>query len=184
GSAKDLPPPPHFPAPGSWTLGMPDLVLQPVRAYHLEAEGKDVYRNFVLPVDFKEDRWLSGTEFQPDNRAVVHHMVLYLDPTGRSAAMDGKEAEPGYTVPGIGIGIPNAQFGEVWVPGSMARPLPPGIAVKIPAGTKLVLQVHYHKSGKTEVDRSRTALYFMKAPVEKQLRVALMGDENLLLPPG
>jgi hypothetical protein len=184
GSRKDLPPAPRFAAPGSWTLGTPDQVLQPVRAYHLEAEGKDVYRNFVLPIDVKEDQWLSGVEFQPDNRAVVHHMVLYLDPTGRSAQLDGKETEPGYTVPGIGIGVPNAEFGEVWVPGSMARRLPPGVAVKVPAGAKLVLQVHYHKSGKPDVDRSRAALYFIKTPVEKQLRMAAMGNVTLLLPPG
>src|SRR5262249_34481962 len=140
--------------PGTWVLGKPDMIVQPVRDYHLESEGRDVYRNFVLPVEFKEDRYLTGMEFKPGNRAVVHHVVVYFDPSGKSAQMDGKETEPGYTVPGTGIGVEPALWGEVWVPGSAPRMLPPGIVTKIPAGAKLVMQVHYHKDGKPETDRS------------------------------
>jgi len=184
GDPKDLPPAPKFPDPNRWTLGQPDLVLQPVRPYHLAAEGEDVYRNFVLPIDFKEDRYVQAMEFKPDNRAVVHHIVTYIDPTARSAEMDGKETEPGYTVPGVGIGIENAIWGEVWVPGNEARRLPPGIAIKIPAGAKLVMQVHYHKTGKPEVDRSRMALYFAKGKVEKRIHTFPLGTFFLAIPPG
>src|SRR5262249_18352161 len=151
---------PKFPDPAAWTLGKPDKVLQPVAAYHLEAEGKDVYRNFVMPIDFEKDQYVQGIEFKPENRAIVHHIVAYIDPTVTSAKMDGKEKEPGYTVPGVGIGVLNAEFGEVWVPGNSARMLPKGVVLKIPAGAKLVMQVHYHKSGKPEEDRSTLAMYY------------------------
>jgi len=62
-------------------------------------EGKDIYRNFVLPVDFTEDRYVSAMEFKPGNRAIVHHIVTYIDETGASVKKDGKETEPGYTSP-------------------------------------------------------------------------------------
>lgn len=183
GDPKDLPPAPKFPDPATWQHGKPDVVLQPARPYHLAAEGEDVYRNFVLPIDFKEDRYVQAMEFKPGNRAVVHHIVAYIDPTGKSAEMDGKESEPGYTVPGVGIGVESAIWGEVWVPGNETRRLPPGVALKIPAGSKLVMQVHYHKTGKPEVDRSRMALYYANGRVEKQIHTFPLGSYFLVIPP-
>jgi hypothetical protein len=170
--------------PVGWTLGKPDLVIQPDRDYHLEAEGRDVYRNYVLPVDFSEDRLVTGMEFKPGNRSIVHHIVTYIDPTGACVKMDCKEKEPGYTVPGVGIGIINAIWGEVWVPGNAARFLPPGVATKIPKGAKLVMQVHYHKTGKPEVDRSQMALYYAKGRVERMINTWMMGDMFFELKPG
>ncbi len=184
GDPKDMPPSPRFPDPAGWTLGSPDMVMQPARDYHLEAEGRDVYRNFVLPVDFKEDRLVSAVEFKPGNRSIVHHIVMYMDLKGDSVKLDGKEKEPGYTVPGIGIGVVNAQWGDVWVPGNSPRPLPKGMAIRIPAGCKLVMQVHYHKTGKPEVDRSQMALYFAKEKVEKVIRTTMMGDMLFRITPG
>lgn len=175
---------PAFPPAGTWRLGTPDVVLDAGRSYHLQAEGKDVYRNFVLPIDFKEDRYVSGFEFQPGNRAVVHHIVAYIDPSGESAKLDGHEKEPGYTVPGIGIGIFESQWGDVWVPGSDPRMLPPGVAVKITRGSRIVMQVHYHKDGKTEVDRSRLALYFARAPVQQQMVTLPLGNMSFELRAG
>ncbi len=186
GNLKDLPPRPKFPPAGEWRLGKPDLILQSVRPYHLAPEGKDVYREFVLPVDFQEDRYLSAVECRPDNRAVVHHIILFLDPTGETAKLDGKGAEPGYTVPGIGIGIPQekAIFVAGWAPGNTPHFLPPGVAYRIPAGAKLVLQVHYHKNGKPEVDRSQVGLHFAKGPVDKEMRVRAVLNARFDLKPG
>ena len=191
GNQKDLPPPPHFPAAAGWKLGRPDLVLQPVRPYHLEADGKDVYREYVLPVDHAEDRYLAGVEFQPDNRAVVHHIILFSDPTGESAKLDGHETEPGYTVPGAWISPPGAAWGMQaiwvagWAPGNMSRLLPEGIAYKLPKGSKLILQVHYHKDGKPEVDRSRVAFYFRdKSQVDKVMHVGEVLNFAFDLKPG
>ncbi|HLK60891.1 MAG TPA: hypothetical protein VKU00_30280, partial [Chthonomonadaceae bacterium] len=183
GDPKDLPPPPKFPSTDAWTLGTPDMIVQPVRDYHLEAEGRDVYRNFVLPVDFKEDRYLSGMEFKPGNRAIVHHIVVFFDTSGKSAEMDGKDKEPGYTVPGTGIGV-GALWGDVWVPGSMPRRLPPGVGIKIPAGAKIVMQVHYHKTGKPETDRSRMALYFAPQKPDEVIHVVSDGTFFFNLKPG
>ncbi len=186
GNPKDLPPMPHFRPASDWTLGTPDLVLQAARPYHLEPEGRDVYREFVLPVDFKTDRYVRGVDFMPDNRAVVHHIILFFDLSGKSAELDGKEKEPGYTVPGVGIGIPQEKTVWVagWAPGNTPGLLPPGTAFKIPAGAKLVLQVHYHKDGKTEVDHSRIGLHFAQGQVDKIMQVWGMVNADFDLKPG
>lgn len=184
GNPKELPPPPKLPAAGEWAMGKPDQVLSPVRAYHLEAEGKDVYRNFTLPADFNEDRYVSAFDFKPGNRAIVHHIIAYIDVTGESAkARDNKESEPGWSVSGGGSGIKNDDWGDGWAPGMNPRRLPPGVAVKIPKGAKLVLQVHYHKTGKPEEDRSELALYYAKEPVKKVLQTAVVGNPMFALKP-
>jgi len=186
GDPKDLPPAPRFPSASAWQLGTPDLVLQSVRPYHLEPEGRDVYREFVLPVDYKEDRYIQGVEFKPDNRAVVHHIILFFDTSGKSAELDGKEKEPGYSVPGVGIGVPQEQTIWVagWAPGNTPALLPEGTAFKLPAGAKLVLQVHYHKNGRTEVDRSQVGLHFAKGRVDRVMRVVAVINAGFDLKPG
>ena len=168
GNPADLPPAPKF--RDGWPLGQPDLVLQPTRPYHLEADGSDVYRCYVLPTDFAHDRYVSAVDVQPGNRAVVHHVIAFIDGSGASAKLDGHEKEPGYTSFG-GVGFtPTGSLGG-WAPGMTAHALPNGVATAVPAGARVVLQVHYHKDGKPETDFSRIGLYFAKTQVQKTLHI-------------
>ena len=184
GNPGELPAPPRLPAPGGWPLGTPDAILKPDRDYHVAAEGPDVYRNFVLPADFAKDRYLSAMAFRPGNRAIVHHIIAYIDPKAISVAREGEDGQPGYTVPGTGVGIKDAEWGDGWAAGMEARALPPGVAIKIPAGAKIVMQVHYHKTGKPETDRTEIGLYDAKTPVEHRLQVMAVGNEEIGLTPG
>jgi len=180
GDPKDLPVPAHF--TDGWPLGKPDMVLQPDRAYHVDADGPDVYRCYVIPTDFTHDRYVGAVDVQPGNRTVVHHVIAFIDGTGESAKLDGHEKEPGYTSFG-GIGFtPTGALGG-WAPGITAHYLPPGVATLVPAGARIVLQVHYHKDGKPETDLSRVGLYFAKGPVDKTLHVIPL-IHGLQIPPG
>lgn len=185
GEKKNLPPAPKLFPPGDWPLGKPDVVAAPARPYHLSADGRDVYRNFALPIDFDQDRYVSAFDFKPTNRQIVHHIIAYIDPTGETAAAkEGKETEPGWSVSGGGSGIANAGWGDGWAPGMTPRRLEKGVAVKIPRGAKLVLQIHYHKTGKPEVDQSQVALYFAKEPAQHVLQTAPLGNPLFVLQPG
>jgi len=180
GNPQDLPQPAHF--MDGWPLGTPDKVLQADRPYHVDADGPDVYRCYVLPTDFTHDRYVSAVDVQPGNRAVVHHVIAFIDGTGASAKLDGHEKEPGYTSYG-GVGfMPSGALGG-WAPGITAHYLPGGVATYVPAGARIVLQVHYHKDGKPETDWSRVGVYFAKGPVDKSLHV-LPVIHNLQIPPG
>ncbi len=170
GDLKTAPPVPARPAKG-WALGEPGkpgdpgVVLQPDRAYQLAAEGDDVYRQFVLPIDADQDLYIRGMEFQTDNPGVVHHMIAYFDLSGKSVALTNnmKDGQPGYSVNdagGIGIPFTKTVWAAGWAPGNTARFLPTGCAFRLPKGAKIVLQVHYHKNGAILTDRSRVALHF------------------------
>lgn len=187
GNAKDLPPAPIFPDGKTWKLGTPDAVLEMPEAYTVPAEGKDIYRCFVIPAAFAEEKWVSGVEYKPGNRSVVHHVSVFLDTTGQARKMDEADPGPGYTnpTPGNGPGYsPTAGQLGGWSPGHEPRRLPPGVAIPVPKGADVVIEVHYHLSGKVEKDRSKFGVFLTKEPVKKQLRLGDVSNVAFIIPPG
>ena len=85
GDPRDLPPPRTFPA--LWSAGDPDAVLAPASAFDVPSGDRDLYRCFVVPTAFAEDRFVSVAEFLPGDRRIVHHVIGYIDTTraGRGA---------------------------------------------------------------------------------------------------
>jgi hypothetical protein len=71
-----------------------------------------------------------------------------------------------------------------WAPGNEPCRLPDGIGRPLPRGADVILQVHYHPSGKPERDRSRIGLYFCKAPVRRTLQWNGAANLDFVLPPG
>src|SRR5262249_27397518 len=94
GDAKKLPKLPAFTE--GWQLGKPDLVVTMSKAYQVPATGRDIYRNFVLPLNLNEDKWVTAIELRPSARKVVHHVLYFLDTSGRARARDGQGGQPGY----------------------------------------------------------------------------------------
>ncbi len=168
GNAADLPPLPKF--PDGWRNGEPDLIVAMPESYTVPAEGRDIYRNFVIPTGFTEDRWLSAVEIHPGNRRVVHHVLVHLDVSGKARELDAKDPGPGYRTGG-GVGFSSAGQIGGWAPGNIARRLPDGIAMPVPKNSDIVIQVHYNLNGKPETDRTQIGLYFAKAPVDKRARL-------------
>src|SRR5437660_497133 len=62
-----------------WQLGQPDMIAQMPQPYTLPAEGKDVYRNFVVPLSLDSSRWVRAVELHAGNRQVVHHSFIMFD---------------------------------------------------------------------------------------------------------
>jgi mono/diheme cytochrome c family protein len=181
GNPADLPPAPVFPT--GWTLGEPDLVLGPTEPYRLPAEGRDDYRNFVIPTNFEEDRWVSALQVQPGNRSVVHHVIAFVDTSGRARKLDEAAPGPGYSTFG-GTGVPGSEWLDAWVPGKTVRHLPAGFGKLVPKGADIILQVHYNKTGKPEQDLTTFGLYFCREPVDKRVRVSRLAFLPLRIPAG
>ncbi len=181
GNAQDAPPPKHWAS--DWALGKPDLVLEVGEPYEVIGSGADEYRVFVIPSGLAEGRWISAVDFKPGNPRVVHHILSAFDTTGRARSMDQADPKPGYkTFVGYGRlpnGFPFLPSGSLggWAPGKMPVTLPKEVGRYLPARADVLLQVHYHKSGKTETDASRIGLYFAKGPIRKQLK------GGMVLPP-
>ncbi|HJZ89388.1 MAG TPA: hypothetical protein VKE40_00855, partial [Gemmataceae bacterium] len=49
-----------------------------------------------------------------------------------------------------------------------------------PKGADVILQVHYHRNGKPEKDRTKIGLYFAKKPVERPYQTLVLGPRNPL----
>jgi hypothetical protein len=113
---------------------------------------------------------------------------MYVDQDGQSLPLDAADPGPGYTSSGGGVGFQPRDFLGAflggWAPGNTPRFTPPGAAMKIPANSYLVLQVHYHKNGKPQRDRTRVGLHFAKEPIRQQIRSLPVLNVNMQIPPG
>lgn len=197
GNPKDTPPPQSWDS--EWALGPPDLVLKVSEPFTLGASGPDEYRVFVLPSGLLQGRWIAAVDFKPGNPRVVHHILAAYDVSGNARQLDAADSGPGYATSGGGYGrlpngLPFLPAGQLWgwAPGRRAYWSPEGTARALPAGADVLLQVHYHRSGKPETDASTIGLYFARGPVDKQIRSGivlpprprLFGRPELKIPPG
>lgn len=154
----DLEPPlPSFPS-GS-QLGTPDLVLEMSEEYFIEGNNQDDYRVFVLPTGLTEDKEIAAVEFRPGNTKAVHHALLAFDTDGDGAAMDAQSPEYGYESFGdFGVQVEGNFTG--YTPGIKTVLFPEGIGVTLPAGSDILIQVHYAPLPTDETDKSSINIFF------------------------
>lgn len=168
GDVKNLPAPIVF--SDSWKMGPPDVILTAQSDYQVGPDGIDEYRCFVLPTNFDGDRYVTALEVLPGNQRVVHHVIAFVDTTGRSNTLDAADPKEGYsTSAGFPGFFPSGGLGG-WAPGNQGHELPPGMAKVLPRGANVVMQVHYHRTGKPETDRTQLGLYFAKPPITRAVR--------------
>jgi hypothetical protein len=158
GDPAKLPPAPKF-APG-WAMGVPDVELKMPEAYEIPAEGRDTYRNFVLPLNFTEDKWISAIELRPSATEAVHHVLIFLDTDGSAVKRDARDPQPGYNG-FVSVGL---TYVAGWAPGAGPLELPPDLAWRFPKGANLVLQTHISPKGKALKEATSIGLRFAKEP--------------------
>ncbi|MDQ2713205.1 MAG: cytochrome c, partial [Acidobacteriota bacterium] len=99
GNEADLPPAPQFES--NWQMGPPDLVLKMPQPFRMPAEGRDVFRNFIVPTGLTETKYVRGLELHLSNPRVVHHANVVLDRTQSLRRRDGEDGRPGF--PGMDV---------------------------------------------------------------------------------
>lgn len=190
GSPQDAPKPVAFVE--GWNIGRPDVVYEMPREHAIPAQGVVEYTYFVLPANLNEDRWVSGFEVRPGNRALVHHVIAYVREPGSKWLADAKPGEPyvppARTDPKTGRVSRDTsgqrEFLVGYAPGVPGLTLRPGQAKLIKAGSDIVFEMHYTPNGTANTDRSKVGLVFAKqAPTE---RVFTVGAANgkFVIPPG
>jgi hypothetical protein len=184
GNAADKIEPPKF---GSgWMLGEPDLVVEMPAAYHVPADGPDIYRNIAVPLGLTDDKWITAIDMKPSARAVVHHVLYFADGNGRIHEKPQQGSEPGFS--GMRAGGASIPLGG-WAVGAQPHFFPEGLALHVPKKADLVVQYHFHPSGKPEAEKSRIGLYFAKKAPERTLtRIQMPPHYSLFsgldIPPG
>jgi hypothetical protein len=181
GDEKLAPPVPEFSE--GWQLGPPDLVLEMPEAFSIPADGPDIFRFFVLPIEIPEDQTVVAVDFKPGNPRVVHHSILYLDSSGAARRYDEADPLPGYEGFVTGGFSPSGTLG-FWAPGYTPRFFPEGVGQRLAKGSDLAMQLHYHPSGKAETDASKVGIYFAKKPVQRYVGGLALIDFDVDIPAG
>jgi hypothetical protein len=175
GNANEKPTPPHFES--GWQLGEPDLIVEMPTGFHIPAEGPDIYRNLPVALGITEDKWISAIDMKPSTRGVVHHVLYFGDPNGRAHLRPSQGGEPGFS--GMVAGGATIHLGG-WALGAQPHFFPEGLALHLPKNSDLVVQYHFHPTGKPEVEKSLVGLYFAKkAPDRRLTRVMLPPSYSL-----
>ena len=168
-----------------WRLGEPDLILKMRESFEVPANGDDIYRYFVIPTNFSEDKVVVALDFSPGDPGVVHHANYLIDYEGRARAEDAKDETPGFSVFGTGGFLDYNAWGiGGWTPGAEPWVLDRGQGMWLPRGGDLVLEVHYHLNGRATTDRSEVAFYFAREPVSRYVDGVVIGTQDLDIPPG
>src|SRR6185437_7648066 len=121
-------------------------------------------------------------EFRPGNRKVVHHARIFTDKGDEMTGRDAAEPGPGFRSWG-GVDIQRPGLAE-WIPGTTPRPWPEGTGKVLEPGSNLVLMIHYHPTGKAEVDQSSIGLYFRDSPPTRLMASVPLSTAKIDIPPG
>lgn len=152
-----------------WRIGKPDRIFRMPKEIPLPATGVLPYLYFVVSDVFDEDRWVQAIEFHPGDREVVHHILALLqDPDNRRNTQDG---------------LRRGFFGAA-APGSTYVRFQPGHAKRIPAGSRIVFQMHYTPNGTKTTDRSEMGVIFAKEPPEYEVKTYGLADTDIRIKAG
>jgi peroxiredoxin len=164
---------PESPKPqfaSGWRIPKPDLVVRMPKPFKVRATGIVQYQYFTIDPGFKHDVWVRATEGHAGNPAVVHHMVLFFVPPEQK---EPRPEDPLFRTIGS------------FAPGTPAMIPPVGVSRRIPAGSKLVFQMHYTPNGSEQIDQSEVGLVFDEPKnVRKELKMGAIVNFQFLIPPG
>ena len=133
----------------------------------------DDYRCFLLDPKQSADTSVTSARIEPGQPKVVHHVILFrVSPSQVAAAkqLDASSSGAGWScfggtglsagdTPGTIVNFLNdANWVAAWAPGWGGNRLPDGTGVQLPAGSQIVMQVHYNLLNGRAPDRSRALL--------------------------
>ncbi|MCI0388955.1 MAG: cytochrome c [Acidobacteria bacterium] len=162
GDPKDLPPAPKFTA--GWAIGQPDETFS-IPEQSIPSTGVVAYKYLTVPTNFREDRWVTAAEIRSTGRAAMHHVIVFIQDPNKPASIDGN----------LLAGV---------APGEQPTRFQPGFARKIPAGAKLIFQMHYTPNGAATRDVTTIGLKYAKEQPKHQILTRPVMNTGLMIPAG
>jgi len=162
-----------------WRLGEPDAVFEmqrylygdeplPEEGFAVPREGTVDYKHFVADTNYTEDRWIQSMEILPGAADVVHHVVVTVHEPDKGPFDPDRILE----------------YLAVAVPGDTPSVFPDGYAKRLPAGARLVFQLHYTPNGKERLDRTRVGVVFATEPPEFEVVTDAIMNQGFVIPAG
>jgi len=162
-----------------------DVALSEPYQPSAEGAGTDDYRCFLLDPALAADSFVTGVDVLPDRPEMLHHVILFRVPpeqVARAEAQDAQEPGQGWTCfGGTGVGgadqLRSAPWIGAWAPGGGEGVTADGTGIPMPAGSRVIVQVHYNLLAGEGADRSAARLRVTDArpgitPLETVLLVA------------
>jgi hypothetical protein len=179
GNPADLAPARQFSE--GWLSGQPNLVLAIPKPVEIPAKGNDLHPSIVFEHDFDEDTWVSGFEIRPEFRKVVHHANLTVVTPLPGKTIDWerlrkegqKKDDTHLTVNTIHVGVP----------GRYAFRTAKGVAVLLPKGSRLRIDLHYVPYGEAVMERTKVGLYYAEGLIDQERRNYNYQHRELRIPP-
>src|SRR5262249_33953463 len=142
-----------------WKIGEPDRVFAMAKEFTVPASGVLDYQRFLVDPGFKDDVWIQAAECRPGNRAVVHHILVYILAPGKREPYD----RDGTAATLVG-----------WAPGDMPAIYTQDTGRLIPAGSKLMFEVHYTPNGTEQSDRSKVGIRLAPKPPANRVEMNIL----------
>jgi hypothetical protein len=147
------------------------------------------YQYVIIPTGFTEDKWVEQVQAAPGDYSVVHHIVAYVRTPGsnyfrnmpKNVYFEASQANTGKPV--AKDDVPNDWL-TGFAPGQPPDIFKAGHGKLIPAGSDIVLEIHYMPEGKATTDRSRLGLVFSRTPPAERTMTLSAFNESFKIPPG
>jgi len=175
GALLDMPAPVQW--KNDWAFGEPDLVVKPKQAYTVKASKQDQYVFFVFDYVFPEDTWIRTIVTRPGNQKAVHHANTHAVPPML------KVPESGFFEGDFEPSARGTVMISGWAPGVQSVMLADGMAIKLPKGIRLGIQIHYAPAEKETIDQTQVGVYFADGLIKKHMKVMFGDRKDLSIPP-
>lgn len=150
-----------------WAIGRPDLIIEMDKEIVVPADTPPLgvpYKYVWAGKRFEKETWVRGAEVHPGATDVVHHVIAYIVPEGLEIKLEDDE-RPSDVGDDWDSPITDCAHLVSFVPGDNAFLLDDGLAKRIPAGARIIFEMHYTPTGRKRVDRTKLGLIFAdKAP--------------------
>ena len=149
--------------------------------FAVPASGEDVYRCFVVPTDLPRT---STFRASTTGRAIAASFTTSC----RTLIPAAKVARKMRATPSRATRATPGRMSTVSVtwgaghPGDCRSSFPTASVRRCRKKADIIVQIHYHPSGKPETDRTQVGLYFARKPVKRTLQRAGAWNPNLVLP--
>ncbi len=121
-----------------------DADIEMVMKSPVDVGGTDDQFECLVLDEIETTRYLNGMQIVPGNGKIVHHVLVWADKSGEAVELGGEDGRyPCFATPGTS----NFDFVGAWAPGSVPMITPDGVGISLDAGSRIVLNVHYHPTG-------------------------------------
>ena len=154
------------PPPSDWPLGKPDYVVALPKQQNIPATGVLQYRYVTANFEMPHDAWVRAAVTRPDNRKVVHHIIIRV-------LANGQVERSGDDV-----------FLTSWAPGNALPEFPSGTGKFLSKGARFNFELHYNTTGSEQTDNSELGLYLLKEPPKMTVETRAPENREFSISPG